>query len=658
MIIIVGAAATSAFGAASWVSQGPFGGAADSVALDASNHAVYAGNFGGGVQKSTDMGLHWAPANTGLGNTTVNLLAASPAASGRVVVGTQNGIWLTTNGGESWSATNVIGKPGDFEGPDVRAVAFSPSDATRVYAAQDGSAGVWRSTDSGAHWTPSAAGITDGFLVAIAVDPTSADIVYTSTFSGHLFRSTDGGETWAESDSGLPHTDIDSILVDPTQPATVVAGTGNGLYRSTDHGASWHPAAGGPPGNSGDKDQTPYGLSAATFGNVPTLYAASHFGGLFASTDHGATWTRIDHDLAAFGPYAFVFDTSAGVAYAALDGDFGHSLDGGVTWSIANDGYAAQYVPTVAFDPDSPNIVFAGTWGNGVFRSTDSGNTWTATSVPAFVLGLLFDRHDPNVAYFVGGNEVGIMKSTDGGRSWKAMNSGLGPVEEFQALAQSGSGDVLLTGDFHGNVYRSTDGGASWHKAVTGLSASSINFLAADPIAAFTFFVATDSKIFRTTDGGVHWAPSGSGYPGAPGAILVDPFSSAILLAGSPSAYFTRGTGAWRSVNGGISWTSVGGALQNQTVETFAADPAHMGVIYAGTFGGGVYRSTDHGATWTPFTAAGLVNENVVGLAVSPHGWALQAGTDSTSTFRYDFPGRHVIAGPGTEAVPKVHPRD
>jgi photosystem II stability/assembly factor-like uncharacterized protein len=654
--VLILALATAA-GAASWISQGPFGGPADSVAIDPVAHAVYAGNFGGGVLKSTDAGLHWAPANNGFGNIgemTINALAASPTSSGRLIVGTQNGVWLTTNGGASWAATNLVAASPIVEGPDVRAVAFAPSDATRAYAAENGPGGMWRSVDSGAHWTSSVVGITDTFLVAVAVDPTSPNTVYAGSYHGQLFKSTDGGATWTLSGSGIPSSGIgiESLLADPSQPATVIAGTSDGFYRSTDHGATWHPVPGA--------DDRTYSLSAGNFGNIATLYSASRSSGILASTNHGASWSRLDQNLADVNPEAFALDSSTGVAYATnhTEGSAGveRSVNAGVTWSSATNGYAAQYVPAVAFDPQSSKNVLAATYGNGIFRSADAGGTWARTSVPAYFLALLFDRLNPSVAYAVG--NVGVLKSVNGGQSWDLINNGLGAFPEFQALAQSGTGSVLLTGDHTGALYRSTDGGGSWHPSATGLTASSINSLAADPHAPGTFFVSTDASIFKTTDGGLHWSPSATGYPaGAPGVTAVDAFDSNVVLAASILDFPVFGQGAWRSTNGGGTWTPLGGPLASETVWTFAADPAHAGVLYAGTYGGGVYRSADHGATWTLFTRTGLTNLRVVALAVSTDGLSIQAGTDSTSTFRYGSPARGPIDVPPTTAVRKVRPR-
>ena len=654
--IAILASAGSAFGAgASWVSQGPFGGDASSVAIDTSDHSVYAGNFGAGVMKSTDMGLHWTPANTGLGfngERDVQQLAASPTDGGRVVIGTQNGIWLTTDGGASWSPTNVVAQPGQSEGPSVDSVAFAPSDASHVYAVGDS---AWYSTDSGATWTVSN---TDIGARSVAVDPTAEDTVYAGdSDTDHVFKSTDGGVTWQESDSGLPATEVWSILVDPDQPATIIAGTRSGIFRSTDHGATWSATAGGPPGLANSQDETPYGLSAATVGGVPTIYAASDFGGLFASTDHGANWSRLDQNLATLRPNAIAIDTAAGVGYAATRYDLARSTDGGVTWSPAVDGYTAQDVSALAFDPHSPESLLAGTFGEGLFRSTDSGRTWTLTSEPEIVFALFFDRQNPAIVYFCG--EPGVFKSTNGGASWAAINNGLPTSVEYEALAQSGSGGILLTGNFEGALMRSTDGGASWQPSATGLPKSGIQWLAADPgHSSSTFLAWAGDSIFRSTDGGLHWTKSATGYPGFPvKPVLFDPFDSAIVLAGSPSTgEGSIASGAWRSQDGGQSWTAIAGALASQSVGTFAADPAHAGVLYASTFGRGVFRSTDHGATWTAFTEAGLANPEITVLAVEPHGWTIQAGT-TTSTFQYTFAGKHPAPVPLPAKPPKVKSR-
>ena len=115
--------------------------------------------------------------------------------------------------------------------------------------------------------------------------------------------------------------------------------------------------------------------------------------------------------------------------YAAIwGGGVFKSTNGGATWTPTNSGLTNGQVDVLAIDPSNSNIVYAGTYG-GVFKSTNGGSTWTAMNSGLDnddVTSLAIDPGNPNTVYAaILGYYGGVFKSTNGGGSWSAINSGL-----------------------------------------------------------------------------------------------------------------------------------------------------------------------------------------------------------------------------------------
>ena len=123
---------------------------------------------------------------------------------------------------------------------EIATLAIDPADPGVLYA---GNLGVFKSTDGGAHWMDSSAGLSPGLNVfAIAVRPDQPDVVFlageTSRFSG-VFRSIDGGAHW---ETSVEQDSATALVIDPADPDTMYAG-GDPVYKTVDGGATWHPLA-------------------------------------------------------------------------------------------------------------------------------------------------------------------------------------------------------------------------------------------------------------------------------------------------------------------------------------------------------------------------------------------------------------------------------
>ena len=273
---------------------------------------------------------------------------------------------------------------------------------------------------------------------------------------------------------------INALVVDPNDPQTLYAGTGSsgagsGVFKSEDAGLTWQKASSGLP----SEDVRALGFSQT---DPATLYAATgHRGDVFASTDGAQSWTRLgNYALTGFQARLAVAPSDPDVLFAAEDvrGIY-RSLDGGRTWVEVGEGLPRDDDDTVnaqslAVDPTDANVVYLGTgWGsfngNGVYKSTDGGETWAPANRGMMDYGITALAVNPtgSQVVYAGGNGSELFKSSDGGESWTDLTDML-PIEPGQqqpvraiAIAPDSPDTIYLLHERAG-VLVSTDGGAKW----------------------------------------------------------------------------------------------------------------------------------------------------------------------------------------------------
>ena len=268
---------------------------------------------------------------------------------------------------------------------------------------------------------------------------------------GGVTKTTDGGAHWNDSAVGLAGEVVLRLVIDPSSPSTLYAVTFHQVYKSADAGAHWAPLSNGLPY---------FGVRvlAAAPSSASTLYAGVNFNGVLKSTDGGSTWTHVNNGLTAVGIYvsALAVDpTSADVVYAATpptglpdtDAKIFKSTDGAAHWRqvpIAVPRGAS--VESLAIDPATPSTLYAAynDYANpsrgGVFKSTDSGETWAAAQnlSAAWVWGLAIDPSSPTRIYAA--TQDGVFKSIDGVANWTTLNSGLPSLDVYDvAVDRTGS---------------------------------------------------------------------------------------------------------------------------------------------------------------------------------------------------------------------------
>ena len=535
VVLLVARAHTVHAGINAWTSHGPATAAIGALAIDPRTPStLYAGaQLGGGVFKSTDTGSTWSAMNTGLpANSSVSALAIDPRTPTTLYAGAGAGLFTSADGGSTWSEVNTGLPDSDLYG-GVYALAIDPRTPTTLYAGTGTS--VIKSTDGGAIWSAINFGTA---VLQLAIDPHTPTTLYAilplGCFHGLLcsaagvFKSTDAGGTWAASDPLAPVILIrnfglagaSALAIDPLTPGTLYAGTGRGVFRSTDAAGTW----------------TAENTGFTTIGLI--------------------------------GVFALAIDPrTPRTLYAGTDTGVFESADGGTTWYLSN------FPGVPVFDPRTPRTLYAMTNG-GVFKSTDGGGTWsemnTGLPAPFSASALVIDPSDHNTLYAVAGS---VFKSTDGGGTWSAANTGLTDTVQVFAIDPQ-TPTTLYAGTMHSGVFKSRDAGGTWTATNTGLHYKGVLSLAIDPFMPTTLYVATEARggvdVRKSTDGGISWDPSN--FPGVP---VFDP--------STPGTLYLKG-GVSKSTDGGANWSTLNMGLPGGTnVFALAIDPLMPTTVYAGT---------------------------------------------------------------------------
>jgi photosystem II stability/assembly factor-like uncharacterized protein len=251
----------------------------------------------------------------------------------------------------------------------------------------------------------------------------------------------------AAASAGLPDTpDYHSLLVNPRNPRKLVLGTHDGLYGSSDGGRRWRFDA--LAGDDAMNLARPKGK---------TVWLAGHL--VFKkSSDGGNSWIDVrPSGLPTLDIHGFAVDPrDPKTLYAAIAGQgLYRSSDGGRSFSLASQQVGGS-VMALAVLPD--RRVLAGDMQRGLLESRDGGKVWKQR-LAAQLMGLAVNPRDPRHILATG---RGAALSTNGGRSWRSvldLPSGAGPV----AWSASDPKLAYVVG-FDRSFYRSTDGGASWRR--------------------------------------------------------------------------------------------------------------------------------------------------------------------------------------------------
>ena len=333
-----------------------------------------------------------------------------------------------------------------------------------------------------------------------------------------------------------------------------------------------------------------------------TLYAGTHGGGVWKSTDGGRSWTLAGTKLASTVVHWIEIDPrKPGTVYAGAEGPgVARSKDGGNTWEWLKVGDAS--VPgRLSFAPKSSEVLLSDV--NIHYRSTDGGATWKDFRVPGGDVKI-FRYHPANPKVIWAGGvdgKGGLHKSTDGGQTWTAIGKGLKDFNHVTELIVDPSNpDVLYMKAFRG-AYKSVDGGETWTAFTDDVGEKEeVEGLAIAPSSSKTIYASTHKGLYKSEDAGATWEDIDYGLPNqVVETILVHPTSSDVVWVGE------SGSGIYKTSDGGKTWVAANDGLAASWIDRLWAD--ETGLIFAQT-STGLFRK-DPGAGWTevrkPFAREG-----------------------------------------------------
>jgi photosystem II stability/assembly factor-like uncharacterized protein len=302
------------------------------------------------------------------------------ASSHRLYVGTiGEGLWRSTDSGDTF----VRACDGMFVECHVRGLALHPRDHGTLYLGSE--FGLFLSTDGASNWSRVESPINGLQVWSIVISPHNPKLILVGTCPSRLFRSEDGGKTWSEPAvkmmrecPRIMHTRVTTLAADPTEAGTMWAGVEiDALYRSKDGGLTWQPLG------AGLSSRDIHGMAIVPNGAGTRLLASTN-NDLNLSTDGGETWQP--QNIGRSLPWSYcrgmgqkcgnpqVVFLGNGDGPPGTVGIIARSTDGGATWHAARmPGRSNSTIWIFATHPAEPELIYASSVSGQVYRSTDGG---------------------------------------------------------------------------------------------------------------------------------------------------------------------------------------------------------------------------------------------------------------------------------------------
>lgn len=616
-----------------WRCIGPFrGGRVVTVAGDPNDIGTfYFGACAGGVWKTTDAGTYWQNISDGYFNTSpVGALAVAHsdpnviyAGTGettiRIDVSTGDGIYKSTDGGESWQHIGLS---------DSRAISkirVHPGNPDLVYVAALGhpfgpneERGVFRSKDGGTMWDKILYQSDKAGAIDLTMDPRNPRILYATMWEAHrsfsnivsggpgsrIYKSTDGGDSWTDisANDGLPKGTLGkmAIAVSPAKTGRVwalIEAEEHGLYRSDNGGKSWERL----------NDERKLVERAWYFNHITadstdpdTIYVNNL--SFYKSTDGGKTFATIDtphgdnHDL-------WIDPVNNRRMVQGNDGGANVSLNGGESWSTIYNQPTAQFY-RIDVDNQYPYRVYGTQQDNTSISVPSASPNHAIPWADCYVAGtgesgyIAVHPDDPNIVF------VGAIGSSPGGGNalqmydhrsgqirlvniWPESNEGYGASADkyrfawtYPIVFSPHDSNILYAGGNH--VFKTTDRGNSWQPISPDLTVA-------------------DPETLKPSGGPINWDAIGAEHYATVFSFIESQHETGVLWAGSDDGLLHI------SKNGGASWDNVTPPdmpefTQIHCIEQSPHDPAT--VYVAGTryklddYQPLLFKSNDYGQSW------------------------------------------------------------
>ncbi len=604
-------------------------GRVNSIQFDPTNaNIIYIGAPDGGVWKSTDGGATWAPKFDFQPTLSVGDVVIDPGNPQIIYIATSDpfgygnpfwggtysvGIRKSTDGGNTWTATGLTWTVG--QNRTIRRLAIHPSNGNILLAAT--SDGVYRTADGGLTWTriltassfdaefqqnngaiayvttnqvfkSTNAGATFSALTAtcggsrysIGIARSNPKVLYTLCTDGTVQRSINSGVTWktVTAPGVTLYGYYDNVLaVSPVNFKEVYV-AGFNMKRTTDGGSSWSSV---PVAGHVDNHYIKF------FPGSGTALLVGNDGGLFKSTNSGATWSSLNKGLSITQFYGLgISTTNPAIMVMGAQDNGNMKYNAGVFTNITNADGMRGFI-----DWSNPNNIFVSIQNGGLYRSTNGGATFTGISTPSGGSWVTPWGQDATVAATIYAGTDKVYKSTNQGSTWTAISGSLAGVGTFAVLQVApGNANFIYAGSGT-KLYRTKNGGSTWTDVTAGLPVATSFLTGAavheyDPNIVYVTFsgYTAGQKVYKSCDGGNHWSNISGTLPNMPANAIVHErrYNNPLYLGTDAGVYY---------LNDDLSdWVPYKFGLPNVIVDHLEI---HYGtkVIRAATYGRGVWQA-------------------------------------------------------------------
>lgn len=515
---------------------------------------------------------------------------------------------------------------------------FDPTNSNTMYVgAPDG--GLWKSTNSGASWSTNTDQLTVIGCSDIAIDPTNTQIMYLATgdgdagdsYSTGILKSIDGGLTW--SPTGLTWTAsqgnlISKILINPSTPTTLLAATSLGIYRTTNSGTTWTLV---------QSTNRFYDIEFKP-SDPNTVYASGTV--IYKSTNNGVNWTQVTSGVPSTGVErmslavsvansAFVYILAGQSSDQGLLGIY-KSTDSGTTFTLtkgptapnllgwnSNGGDAggqAFYDLAIAVSPTDANLVLVG--GVNIWKSTNGGTSWTLNAQWTGS-GAPYVHSDHHDIVFLPGSGTTYFSACDGGL-FKTVNNGTAwtdissnlTIAQQYRLSQSATTEGLIIAGHQDNGINKLSATA-WSQ-IKGGDGMDCFIDRTNNSIMYGAYVYGDYA--RSTNGGSTWSTINTGIPNGQGSA--DWLSVWHQDPTTTTTLYAGGRAAlYKTTNSGTSWSAVGTPSGTGNIIEFAIAPSNNQIIYS-VKSNAISKSINGGTAWTNITGSIPTSNYFTNIAV------------------------------------------
>ncbi len=528
------------------------------------------------VLRTTDAGQTWAVLqHVGGSGNSLNSISFADDIHGWAA-GSDGIILHTTDGGLTWTPQE--------SGSTVHLKEVWAVDLSNVVAVGE-SGTILRTTDGGMTWVSQFSGTALDLSDVSCVDANTATAVGEL---GTIVHTTDGGALWLTQTSGTTN-DLQGCMFTSAAVGTVVGSEGT-IRRTTNEGLTWNGQSGG----------TTVDLHDVFFTDSNHGIAVGDLGRILSTINGGILWTTRTQTSQKLKGISF-----ADPLFGVIVGDLGTILitpDFGMGWTLLTTTVATGQLNGCFFVDGNIGAVVGGItniWPTSVaLRTTNGGFNWFSQTT-SYSFGLA-DVHflDANRGFLVGGD--GLFSTTDGGNSWSVEI-----LRPFEGITFTDSSNGIVVG-LYGDIRRTTNGGASWFSQSSGTpwSLFEVTFANADVgiVLGKNWAPPFDTGIRRTTDGGLSWTER---------YRIVPPFGENIGLYGASFANDRIGLVVGydgiilQTTDGGATWENQSGGTTSTLYDVeFIDTSTAIAIGVSGT----MIRSLDQGVTWSPMASPTILD--------------------------------------------------